>query len=229
MFHSMMNSVSTGVCFLALCVSASAFGQNNEGDAKDGEYQPRVGEPIEYGKKYYPTEPRSEMFLEVNPFLLINRGLGFEFETRLSDRLSFGSDFIYRKNSGVYDNRNGTTASTQYLGFAPKLRIYPIEPMSGVFFGFKLYVGQVLSEVTVSNNSTSDSEFQVAPAVHAGYRLTTFGGFTVAGYLGGGINIPRAKFDKTLTGPDVEAARDRLDSENEVFRPDFGVTFGIAM
>lgn len=215
-------------------LAGNAFAQETDGPPEkeknyDGSYEPKTGEPIVYGKKYYPTEVKSDLFLEVNPVLLINRGLGFEFEMRGGEHTSFGADIQYR-NAELYDSA-GYRGRSQYFAFAPKMRIYPIETMSGVFFGFKLLIGQVSSEIETPQRPYSFATFQVAPAVHAGYRITSFGGFSLALYVGGGINLPKSeiKQDDVPSDGGAQEARKKVNAEQGTFRPDFGFTIGIAL
>lgn len=202
----------------------------SEGNAP---YEPRMGEQPVYGKKYYPGTPVSGLFLEVNPLLLINRGLSVEFEKRGGDTWTFGADVQYR-NANVYDTA-GVRGKIQYLAIAPKVRIYPMETMAGVFFGLKVLIGQVAGEVSDVRFKTEHFDYAVSPVAHVGYRFVSSGGFTFAAYLGGGFNIPKPEFEQSQLDPAVRddarwnAARDKVNESNGLFRPDFGLTLGVAL
>lgn len=222
--------VSLALCFSALLFRGSiANAQGTQPPVGTDSYVPHTGEPLVYGKKYQPTEKRSDVFLEVNPLRLINRGLSFEFEMRAAEHVSIGGDLEYR-SADVYDS-GSTKGKSQYFGIAPKVRVYPLESMSGVFFGFKLFLGQLSTDISDTSKDFTKSTFQMAPTVHAGYRFTNFGGFAFAIYLGGGLNIPKLDIPKSDIADNDRArdARDKLLNENGVFRPDFGLTVGIAL
>lgn len=213
----------------ALFLGAAAFAQDDAMPQGGSSFQPHTGEPLFYGKKYQPVDKHSDMFLEVNPLRLINRGLGFEFEMRMTEHLSAGADLEYR-SADLYESGE-TKGTTQYFGVAPKIRVYPMESMSGVFFGFKLYLGQLTTEIKDPDKDFEKGLFQAAPSVHVGYRFTNFGGFAFAIYVGGGINIPKLeiKDDEIADNTKSKDARSKLEKENGTFRPDFGLTVGIAL
>lgn len=235
----MQNAIYASLFVPALLISLPASIALAQSEKKDEQnpktetpYQPKTGEQPVFGKKYYPTQTSSDLFLEVNPLLLVNRGLGVEFEKRGGQQWSFGLDMQYL-NAELY--RSGETrARVEYLAVAPKVRIYPMETMSGFFFGGKLLIGQITSEVTKGATSQK-SNLVLTPAVHAGFRIATFSGFTFAAYLGGGINFPRPEFKrddlKAENRSDAESneAREKINASNGLFRPDFGLTLGIAL
>lgn len=233
----------TGAAFITLAASAfsfvpSAFAQNeyvppggqNTQSTPSGEYVPPQGEQPEYGKKYRPTTPEKDLILEINPLLVINRGIAVEFERRSGDTLSFGLDLIYR-DAKVFDER-GVEGSVQYLGAAPKVRVYPLATLGGVFFGAKIMLGQ--NTLAISDNDDIGI-FTVSPTAHVGYRFTTFSGFTLAGYLGGGVNIPAPEYEKEdldVAYRESDAhndARSRVNRATGLFKPDIGLTLGIAL
>lgn len=226
MFKVTLSSLSAASVLFA---GTAAFAQDDAMPQGGSSFQPHTGEPLVYGKKYQPVDKRSDMFLEVNPLRLINRGLGFEFEMRMAEHVSAGADLEYR-SADLYESGE-TKGTSQYFGIAPKIRVYPMESMSGVFFGFKVFLGQLTTEIKNPDKDYDKGVFQIAPTVHAGYRFTSFGGFAFAVYVGGGINLPKLEIkDGDIADNDKSKdARSKLEKENGTFRPDFGLTVGIAL
>lgn len=211
-----------------------AYGQ--DASPSSGTYQVPMGEQPEYGKKYYPSRkagPEADTVLEINPLLLIQRGIGFEFEHRLGESFSLGADFIYR-DAEIYDE-NSAKGRNRFLGVAPKFRLYPIQTLAGVFFGAKVTVGQDSSEVKAGGVKSTKDTFIVAPSAHVGYRFVSFNGFTVAGYVGAGVNIPTPEFEqedldaRVRNSAIANEAREEINDKNGFFRPDFGLTVGVAL
>jgi hypothetical protein len=168
--------------------------------------------------------------LEINPLLVINRGIAVEGERRMGELVSLGLDLMYR-DAEVFD-RGGVRGRVQSFGAAPKVRVYPMSTLGGVFFGAKL----MLSQNTLSITDNDDqSVFTVSPTAHVGYRVSTFGGFTLAAYLGGGINIPAPEYEKDdldaayRDSKDHNGARDKVNKATGLFRPDIGLTLGVAL
>ncbi|MCA2960255.1 MAG: hypothetical protein IOD12_08380 [Silvanigrellales bacterium] len=203
-----------------------AGGQNTQ----SGEYAPPQGEQPEYGKTFRPNTPLKNYILELNPLLVINRGIAVEFEARSGDTLSFGGDLVYR-DAEVYRD-GGVKGRVQFLGAAPKVRVYPLATLGGVFFGAKVMLGQNTLSISGSEDVTV---FTVSPTAHVGYRVTTFSGFTLAAYIGGGVNLPAPEFKKedlslaSQNEAKANAARDKVNKATGLFRPDFGLTLGIAL
>lgn len=191
-------------------------------------YQPKEGEPLPIGKKFYPAETSRDLFLELNPLLLVRRGLEFDFEMRVGENISFGSDIIYT-NAEIYSEA-GTTGKTSYLGLGPKIRFYPMNTLSGLFFGGKIYLGKTTSLIEQSNRVSEFTKAQISPTVQIGYRFSQFGKFAMAAYLGGGFNIPQAAIaEDTSENDQWNSARKKLNDTNSLFKPDFGITIGVGI
>ncbi len=231
----LVNVLGTAViCALAGAASAhaqqSGSGSNlpQDGKPQSGQYEPPVGEQPTYGKKFRPTEPHADFYLEVNPLLLVRRGLGLEFEKKVGEKFSLGVDLQY--TGLVNSKKDGVTAESYYVGVAPKFRLYPWETMTGFFFGAKLFLGAVNSKLDNGTQDKSDQKIQVTPAVHVGYRFMNFRGFTMAGYIGAGLNVPRAEFPKSDSETAAwTKAREDINDANQLVKPDFGLTLGIGI
>lgn len=206
-----------------------------EDQAGGGGYVPRMGEPIDESKTFYPTEISRDWFLELNPLPLFDRTLVVEAERRLSSSFTLGLDVRYR-SAEVYDSE-GTSGTFSYLGIAPKVRFYPLPSLSGVFFGFKILAGSAEAEISSGPDSKSWSQWTVAPIAHVGYRINFLSGVTLALYLGGGVNIPALDVDDSefpnavQTGDDARrrrwrSAADKLNQQEGRFKPDIGLTIG---
>ena len=230
-------------CMLAVIgmsgISSAARAQSTSGQegqsGSPSNYQVPTGEQPTYGKKYYPGQNVNDIFLEVNPLLLIQRGIGVEFEKRGGDTWSFGADVLYRDAEVFYEN--DVKGRTQFLALAPKVRIYPVNTLAGVFFGAKIILGQQTNTVAGGGITSEKSAFIVTPAAHVGYRFVAFSGFTIAGYIGGGLNIPKPDFKKedlktyptAASSNSAYKAREKINDQSGLFRPDFGLTLGIAL
>jgi len=202
-----------------------------------GEYVPPQGEPIEFGKKFRPTEPNADFVFELNPLMLVRRGLSVETEKKMADGFTLGVDFVYR-NAEVYDEV-GVEGRVKYIGASPKFRFYPMGALGGIFVGGKVFLGSHTLSVEQGDTKSSKDVFTVAPTVaptvHVGYRFTSFGGFTLAGYVGGGINLSEPEIETS----DLDAskrnekawqnAKKDVNKDVGLFQPDFGLTLGIAI
>ena len=201
-----------------------------------GGYVPHMGEPLDYDKKFQPTEISRDWFLELNPLPLFNKTLMVETERRMSDRFTLGVDLRYR-DAEVY-NEGGTKGTFTYIGLAPKVRFYPLPALAGVFFGFKVLAGSASAEITSDGQSKGLDQFVVSPVAHVGYRINFLSGVTLALYIGGGLNIPALDisdddFPSGVTSDSVTKDRwtkaaDKLNKQEERFKPDFGITVGAA-
>jgi hypothetical protein len=241
-----MKMVLSGVCGTVALVALSA---RAETPVDAGQFQ-RGEQPV-YGQKFYPDRPlgnpddrQGGTFLELNPVRLLDRGLEFEFETRISEKATIGGDILYTQHEYASGD---VTGDTSYWAVAPKVRFYPMEYLSGVFVGFKLSVGQlswkVDSESAVNGESVSREEKDLiyAPMVHVGYRFLSWGKFTFAGYLGGGVNLGVPDFTEKLSArrkaalksdaadDDWDSVSNALKNEFDLFRPDFGFTIGVML
>jgi hypothetical protein len=203
--------------------------------SSDG-FKPRTGEPLDYDKKFYPTEISRDWFLEINPLRLLGQSLVIETERRISQGLTLGLDVTYR-DAEVFDQRS-TTAEFSYLGVAPKMRFYPLPSLAGIFFGAKVFAGQATSEIASPGASKSWQQVVVAPAAHVGYRINFMSGVTLALYIGGGVNLPALDIDSKEFPANVAAdaerskdwssAADKLNQQEGRFKPDWGLTIGAA-
>lgn len=207
-------------------VSAKGFAQNSE-------YQPPMGEQPVYGKRYTPGASETTTVFEINAAQLINKGIGLEFETRGSEAMNFGADILFSEKT--VSEESGASASSQNMFIAPKLRLYPMQALSGVFLGGKLYLGQVKTAVNVAGTESEKTFTVMAPAVHIGYRMLATFGFTWSAYVGAGVNFPQPKFEeKYLTAdakgkPGVSGAIDKLNDLNKAVRFDLGITLGVGI
>lgn len=190
---------------------------------------------IEYGKKFYPSEKSRSYFLEINPLLLFSRSLVLESEIRGGENFTYGIDFRY-KDAVVHDS-GGVKGTHTYIGLSPKLRLYPLPILSGVFVGVKVFMGQVRSTIDSIESKTWD-EVLVSPLAHVGYRITSNFGLTLALYIGGGFNVPAldisdSEFPGSVVASAEESARWRdaseaLNQQESRFKPDIGLSLGVA-
>jgi hypothetical protein len=232
-------------CFLAIVGGIAfrpsyTFAQSTSGSeatpgdsaSTNGYVQP-MGEQPDFGKKYRPGVPSHELVLEINPLLLYNRSFAVEMEKKWTESITFGGDIIYR-DANVFE-KDAVKGNVQFLGVAPKIRIYPYTALAGVFFGAKLTLGQTNLSIKSSEETTEKGVLTLAPTAHVGYRFATFSGFTLAAYVGGGLNIPKpelAKSDLKEKNRDSETwndARDDVNNATGLFRPDIGLTLGVAL
>lgn len=199
------------------------------------QYVPKTGEGLDYNKKFYPEEESSDWFVELNPLLLLTRTLVLESERRVADGYTLGLDVRYR-DANVY-NTNGVKGTLTYFGVAPKLRLYPLPTLSGVFFGFKVLLGSATAEISGVESKTWN-QFIVAPVAHVGYRITSRKRVTLALYLGGGVNVPKLEIKESEFPPAIAGSagqsenwRDAANSLKQAesrFKPDFGLSLGVA-
>ncbi len=223
-------------CFL---VVSSAYAESvlpKDGSAGNPEFVPHTGEQPVYGKKFFDGREQHSTYLELNPLLLIDRGVGVEFEHRVSGNVSLGLNLEY---SQYASDQYGFSGDNQSFFVVPKIRFYPMELLSGVFLGADLRLGTVWSKITADAVLFPDSQpnkasFYASPAVHVGYRIVTFSNFTAAAYVGGGYTLTTARFTDSELGdmlgsPDARAVRDRLGDASTRFRLDYGFTLGAAI
>ena len=106
--------------------------------------------------------------------------------------------------------------------------------LSGIFMGAKMFIGKSTLKVTglPLNKEANESDMQVAPAAHVGYRVVGIGGATLAFYIGGGANLNKVELETDsaigATGSDFEYVQERLNKNTSGFRLDYGLTIGIA-
>jgi hypothetical protein len=242
-----VQKISFLFCSIGFLFNGQIFAQTHTESSGSGSqtYEPPTGEQPTYGKKFRPTEIDKNFVLELNPLMLIRKSLSFETEFKTGELVSLGADLIYENNevfkintsSNINGNQTNNTVigNINYFGVSPKIRLYPMTPLNGVFFGAKLGMGQLTQKISDSNISKERSKFIVSPSVHAGYRFSTFNGFTMAFYLGGGLNAPNPKLEDSdidasvRTNTDWRSAKDKVNSNFAVFKPDFGLTLGIAL
>ena len=195
------------------------------------DYVPPTGEQPVYGQRYTPGLSDVKTVFELNAARLINKEIGFEFEMRSSESMNFGADVVYTSKS---EEGGSSKGETQGLFVAPKLRLYPMQSLSGIFVGGKLFLGQVTTTITVDNKKSEKASFVAAPAVHAGYRFLTQFGFTWSAYAGAGLNIPKPKFETSDLSDQSQATAaadiiSKMNDLNKDVRVDVGVTVGIAL
>jgi hypothetical protein len=199
--------------------------------AQASEYVPPTGEQPVYGQRYTPGLSEAKTVFEINAARLVNKEIGLEFEMRSSENMNLGADIVYTTKSDESGNSKG---ESQGIFLAPKLRLYPMQSLNGIFVGGKLFLGQVTTTITVDSIKSEKASFVAAPAVHVGYRLLTQFGFTWSAYAGAGLNIPKPKFETSdLSEKSQEnAAADiisKMNNLNKDVRVDVGVTLGIAL
>jgi len=200
--------------------------------SSSGEYKPPVGEQPTYGKRYMAGQDDVSYVLELNAAQLLNKGVGLELEMRSSETMNLGLDLLFTNNKVSVDS--GASGESRSIMLAPKMRLYPMQTLSGVFLGGKLHLGQVTSSVTVGGKESEKSFTVVAPTVHIGYRFLATFGFTWSLYGGAGVNLPRPKFEtKNLSDQSqAAAATEIIDKVNEINRDvrlDLGLTVGVAL
>ncbi len=209
-------------------VCAPAFAQ----DTSSGEYKPPVGEQPTYGKRYTPGGSDASYVIEINAAQLMNKGVGLEFETRSSETMNFGVDLLFTDKS--VSEEGGASGSSKSTLLAPKIRLYPMQTLSGVFVGGKVFLGQVVSSVTVNGKSSEKSFTVMAPAFHVGYRFLSTFGLTWALYGGAGVNFPRPLFEtKHLSDQSqsnaAQAIISKVNEINRDVRVDLGLAIGVAL
>ena len=233
-FASLIGSISALVSCAGVGVAyAEEYNPESDPSADTKGYTPPTGEQPDYEKTYRPSVPQVDLVLEVNPLLLINRGISAEFEKQFSGSVSLGGDLIYR--DAEVHSESGVKGRVQYLGIAPKVRFYPFSTLAGVFFGGKMMIGQNTLTVSDDQKKSEQAFLTVSPTVHTGYRFTSFSGFTFAAYVGGGVNLPRVELkssdldESRRDNSTWKSAKDDVNAATGLFRPDFGITLGIAL
>lgn len=216
-----------------LCVgSAGSIALFVSQPALASEYVPPTGEQPVYGQRYTPGLSDAKTVFELNAARLINKEIGLEFEMRNSESMNLGADIVYTTKSDT--SANGSKGETQGIFLAPKLRLYPMQSLSGIFVGGKLFLGQVTTTITVDNKKSEKASIVAAPAVHVGYRFLTQFGFTWSAYAGAGLNIPKPKFETSDLSDQSQATAaaeiiSKMNDLNKDVRVDVGVTVGIAL
>jgi hypothetical protein len=200
--------------------------------SSSGEYQPPTGEQPTYGKRYTAGQDDASYVLELNAAQLLNKGIGLELEMRNSETMNLGLDILYTSQKVSVDS--GASGESRSIMLAPKLRLYPMQTLSGVFLGGKVHLGQVTSSVTVGGKESEKSFTVIAPTVHIGYRFLATFGFTWSLYGGAGVNFPRAKFENKHLSQQTQAAAateiiDKVNEINRDVRLDLGLTVGVAL
>ena len=211
--------------------AVDAFAQSTNTDSNG--YQQPLGEQPDFNKKYRPNVPSHELVFELNPLLLIRKSFAIEIEKKMTETITVGGDLIYR-DALVYDE-NDLKGRVQFLGVAPKLRFYPYQALDGFFFGAKVSIGQTNLSLKSNDVTTEKGVLTLSPTAHAGYRFSTFSGFTLALYAGGGLNVPKPE----LTQSDLKAenkgsatwneGRDKVNESSGLFKPDLGLTVGVSL
>ena len=218
-------AIAAASCFF-IASNQPVFAQDSEQKKEPAPYSQPLGEQPTYGKKYHPTEISSNRFFDVNPLLLIRRGIGLEFENRLGDQSTWGADFQLLTGS---TEQGAYTGSYTFVGLAPKFRFYPMDSLSGPFVGAKLILGQSSGKISGNGKSTEKNTFQAIPAAHVGYRFVKIEGLTVTGYLGGGFALNKFEVaDDSTQSEDWRGARKDVNKWGASFRPDMGLTIGVA-
>lgn len=214
--------VSTSL-ILGFALNSPAYGS---------EYEPPVGEQPVYGQRYTPGLSEVSSVIEINAARLINKEVGLEFEMRNTENMNLGADVLYTSKSESSDS--GAKGESLGIFLAPKLRLYPMQALKGIFVGGKLFLGQVTTTVTVDGKKSEKASFVTAPAVHIGYRYLTQFGFTWSAYAGAGLNLPRPKFETEDLKDQSQAAAasdiiSKMNDANKDVRVDVGITLGIGL
>jgi hypothetical protein len=203
------------------------------GDESSNGYKQPMGEQPDFNKKYRPNVPNHDFVLELNPLLLIYRSIAVELEKKAGANLTFGGDLIYR-DALVYDEKD-LKGRVQFLGVAPKVRFYPFQALDGFFFGGKLSIGQTNLSIKSSDVKSEKGVLTISPTAHVGYRLSTDSGFTMAAYIGGGVNIPKPELsqsdlkEENRNAQNWKDGRDAVNEASGLFKPDFGLTLGVSL
>jgi hypothetical protein len=236
-----MNSIKGLVCLSfvlsAVGMTSVSFAQEYSPETPSpSTYQPPTGEQPVFGKKYYPGAPKADLIFEINPAILIYRGLGFDFEKKWEDKpFTLGGSLEYRKAKLL--DESGYSVTSETLSLAPKIRLYPVETLGSMFVGFKLKLGQVNATFEGAGESTSKSFTLLAPVVHVGYRFLGNKGFTLALYAGGGLSLSKLEvkegdLNKTSREKNPELAsksRKKFNDSQGVFVPDIGISLGVGI
>lgn len=222
-------ALKISAAFFSVGLSSLCFAQ----ETTSGDYRPPVGEQPTYGKRYTPGASDTNNVFEINALLLANKGFGLEYEMRGSESMNFGVDLQFVEKS--VKDESGATGSSQSLMIAPKLRLYPMQALNGVFMGGKVFLGQVKAAVS-SGGSESEHTFNLlAPTVHVGYRFLSTFGFTWSIYAGAGVNFPQAKFEEKYLSNElkgkagVSGVINQLNDVNKSVRYDIGLNLGVAI
>jgi len=188
----------------------------------------------DYNQRFHPQLPKVETIWELNPLMFIQRTLAFEFEKKVGLITSLGLDLQFAQNEIV--NNSTAEVSVNDFGLLPKIRFYPAEELSGIFFGAKVFLGQYTNSIVVAGETRTLVQWVTAPMAHLGYRITSFSGLTMAAYVGAGTNIPTPTFSSgdlqtelaSSNGSSWDYGWAKLNDVVTGFRADFGLTFGIA-
>ncbi|NBX18586.1 MAG: hypothetical protein EBR09_14615 [Proteobacteria bacterium] len=221
-------TLSAGIICIT-SIAGTAFAQQGS----SGEYTPPAGEQPAYGKRYTPGSSEAQHVLEINAAQLANKGFELGFETRGSESMNFGADLIFSEKS-VKEDPN-VSGNTQSMLIAPKIRLYPMQALQGVFLGGKLFLGQIKASVSAGGVESENTFTIFAPAVHVGYRFLSTFGFTWSVFGGAGVNFPQPKFEEKYLKadakgkPGVSGAIDQLNQINRSVRYDIGITLGVAL
>ncbi len=142
--------------------------------------------------KKIPTKKKLErkinFIAEINPLLLVNQGIGLNTELLVAEHVSIGSNFEGYVQTPY--SLNGVNAERYMWNISPFVRFYPLSNLQrGFFAGMKLNFFH--SEAKISDNSAwaTQTNFFLAPSVHAGYRFVNKQGFTVSGFAGVGWKL----------------------------------------
>lgn len=195
-------------------------------------YTSAEGEPLDYDKKFFPTEVSTTWIIELNPLQLINRSVVVESERRISENYTLGLDVLYSEM--VVSEEKETKASAVSYGLLPKVRMYPLASLTGVYFGLKVFIGSFSAAIEGAGEQKEFDHVFVAPTAHVGYRISSFSGVSFSLYVGGGAHLPSLDLqsgdfpDSVRSDPGWKDAASRLNQILSAFRPDFGLTIGAA-
>lgn len=169
--------------------------------------------------------------LEANPLLLINQGIGLNTEVGLSKNISNGLGFeVFQQK--IYAN-NTIKAERDIYNIAYYLRYYFLgEKLLGPFVQSKInFTYSDINLYDTQDNYESTKQYG-SFVLAAGYRFLASNGFTIAGYIGGGIKSGTNYIDKNnlpnnkSSNSDWNKATNEINKQENIFQPDLGITIG---
>ena len=171
------------------------------------------------------------LIIEVNPLLLINQGFGLNTEFGLSENISNGVGFEGFQQK-IYAN-NAITAKRDIYNISYFMRYYFIgEKLWGPFVQGKINFTHSEINLTGSQDSYNSNKDYLSFIFTAGYRFMAENGFTLSGYIGGGIKTGTNYIDKNnlpsnkSNNSDWIKAADEINKHENKFQPDLGITVG---
>ncbi|WGL59841.1 hypothetical protein QEJ31_15020 [Pigmentibacter sp. JX0631] len=171
------------------------------------------------------------LIVEANPLLLIKQGFGLNTEVGLSQNISSGIG-LEGYQQKLYAN-NTLNAKRDIYNLSYFMRYYLFaEKLLGPFIQGK--INYTHSEINLADyqDSYNSKKDYFSFVFSVGYRFVSENGFTLSGYIGGGIKSGTNYIDKNnlpnnkSSNSDWIKATDELNKQENNFQPDLGITAG---